>query len=111
MPFARKTLRPGWEESEFGILVTNFSRVSTVAELANRLIDLLQRPYLIDGHVVNVGTSIGIALAPVDGDTSTHLLRSADLALYHSKRSGRGVANFFHLSMEERAQERKSAGA
>ena len=93
---------------EFAILLTTLKEAAAAAELATRLIDLVARPYLIDGHVLNVGASVGIALAPADGTTRTHLLRNADLALYHAKRSGRGMHSFFEAAMEERAQQRRA---
>ena len=93
---------------EFAILVSDITGQDAASELSGRLIDLLQRPYLVDGYVGNVGVSIGIAIAPRDGMNRTHLLRSADLALYHSKRSGRGMHSFFQPAMEQRAQERRA---
>ena len=93
---------------EFGILLHDEIDERRITELARRIIDLLQRPYLVDGHVINVGASIGAARAPEDGLTRDHLLRSADLALYHSKSAGRGVFHFFTPAMEERALERRT---
>ena len=110
-------LRTGLRESdtlarlggdEFAVLLRDGIDQQRITELALRLIDLLQRPYLIDGHVINIGASIGAAQAPDDGRSRDHLLRSADLALYHSKSAGRGVFHFFAASMEERAQERRN---
>ena len=110
-------LRTGLRESdtlarlggdEFAVLLRDGIDQQRITELALRLIDLLQRPYLIDGHVVNIGASIGAAQAPDDGRSRDQLLRSADLALYHSKSAGRGVFHFFAASMEERAQERRT---
>ncbi len=93
---------------EFAILLRDGIDEQRITELASRLIDLVRRPYLVNGHVVNVGASIGAARAPEDGRTRDQLLRSADLALYHSKSAGRGVFHFFAPSMEERAQERRA---
>ncbi len=110
-------LRTGLRESdtlarlggdEFAILLRDGIDEQRITELASRLIDLVRRPYLVNGHVVNVGASIGAARAPEDGRTRDQLLRSADLALYHSKSAGRGVFHFFAPSMEERAQERRA---
>ncbi len=92
---------------EFAIIIQHGLEDHRVGELANRLIDLLQRPYLVDGHIVNVGVSIGIARAPEDGRSRSQLLRSADLALYHSKGAGRGMYHFFASFMEDRAQQRR----
>jgi diguanylate cyclase (GGDEF)-like protein len=52
------------------------------ASLAARMLKLISEPYDIDGHVVFVGSSIGIALAPENADGSADLLKMADLALY-----------------------------
>jgi predicted signal transduction protein with EAL and GGDEF domain len=56
---------------------------------------------------MNVGASIGIAVAPRDGLTRGDLLRSADLALYYSKAAGRGVFHFFEPAMAEKAGQRQ----
>lgn len=110
-------LRTGLRESdtlarlggdEFAILLHDGIDEQRITELASRLIDLVRRPYLVGGQVVNVGASIGAARAPEDGRTRDQVLRSADLALYHSKSAGRGVFHFFAPAMEERAQERRS---
>ncbi len=93
---------------EFAILLASSPGKDSAADLATRIIDLIQRPYLIDGSVINVGASIGIAVAPEDGTTRDQLLKSADLALYQSKAAGRGVFHFFQPAMQERAQQRRS---
>lgn len=92
---------------EFAILLAPSADERIAAAFATQIIELIQRPYLIEGYVINVGSSIGIATAPRDGTTRDHLLKGADLALYHSKAVGRGVFHFFHPSMEERAQQRR----
>lgn len=93
---------------EFAILLRDGIDEQRIVEVASRLIDLVRRPYLVNGHAINIGASIGAARAPEDGRTRDQLLRSADLALYHSKSAGRGVFHFFAPSMEERAQERRA---
>ncbi len=93
---------------EFAILLGGSVERQASAALAARIIDLIQRPYLVDGHVINVGASIGLALAPENGQTRAEILSSADLALYQSKAAGRGVYHFFETSMLERAQNRRT---
>ena len=92
---------------EFAILLANAPEPAVLAQLAQRLIDLVQRTYLIDGHVVHVGTSIGIALAPQHGQSVRELLRRADLALYESKNCGRGAFHFFDAAFESKALSRR----
>lgn len=79
-----------------------------LALLAHDIIASLSQPYFVDGHRVVIGASIGIAIAPDHGETSADLIRNADLALYASKRGGRGRYHFYadelHLEAQERHQ-------
>lgn len=93
---------------EFAILKSGTQDLATVQKTAERLIDVLGRPYLIGGHVVDIGASIGIALAPDDGETPEEIVRSADLALYGAKENGRGRYRMFEDGMNSRMQERRS---
>ena len=93
---------------EFALLAARSLDAGQVATLARRIIDVVGRPYLIDGHLVNIGVSIGVALAPQDGCEYKQLLRSADLALYHAKSSGRGTFSFFEPGMDARALARRA---
>jgi diguanylate cyclase (GGDEF)-like protein len=58
--------------------------------LAERILEALQRSFLIDGLALSISTSIGVALAPDDGDNAHDLLKHADAALYAAKNAGRG---------------------
>ena len=93
---------------EFAILLTAPSGREVASALAARIIDLIERTYLIDGQIMNVGASIGIAVAPRDGLTRDDLLKSADLALYFSKGAGRGVFHFFEPPIAEKARLRRT---
>ncbi len=93
---------------EFAVLLVPAPEQEYLENLATRTVDLLGRTYMVNGHVVNVGASVGIAVAPDDGATAGRLLQSADLAMYASKGSGRGTFHFFDPSMEERAQNRRN---
>ena len=93
---------------EFAILKAGETDLPAIQTLAERVIDLLARPFLIDGHILNIGTSIGIALAPSDGDCSELLMGNADLALYGAKEEGRGRYRMFEASMNARIQARRS---
>jgi diguanylate cyclase (GGDEF)-like protein len=93
---------------EFAMLLTGDRPRTAVADLAKRLIDVVGRPYLIDGHVVHVGASVGIASAPHDATDYDQLSRNADLAMYASKKAGRNTFSFFEPSMDERALARRS---
>jgi diguanylate cyclase (GGDEF)-like protein/PAS domain S-box-containing protein len=76
------------------------------AGLANRIIDALSRPFDIEGADINIGASIGIALAPEHDTSSDNLLKMADLALYRAKSGGGSGYRFFDPEMSELASAR-----
>ena len=75
--------------------------------LAERILDLLGKPFAIEGGEINIGTSIGIALAPEHGTGPDELLKMADLALYRTKSAGRNGYCFFAPEMSEVASARQ----
>jgi predicted signal transduction protein with EAL and GGDEF domain len=84
----------------FGLVVWTFESPADTVALAKRLIASISAPYVIDGHRVSVGTSIGIALAPEDGADPELLMKNADAALYRSKARGGGTYQFFKKPFE-----------
>ena len=92
---------------EFAILQPgdDNSREGAIA-LAARIRDAIAAPFDLDGHKINIGTSIGIAIAPDDGTEADQLLKNADLALYSAKADGRDRYRFFETSMEANARAR-----
>jgi diguanylate cyclase (GGDEF)-like protein len=96
---------------EFAILQPAPDGPEAVHALAARIIELIDRPFLIDGQLVNVGASVGAALAPADGDEPGTLLRNADLALYKAKADGKGTFRRFDPMLDARLQARRSLEA
>ncbi len=92
---------------EFAVIQGGVSRAEDAATLARRIVDLLGRAYVVEGHLINVGASVGVALAPADGTDPAALVRNADLALYRAKLDGRGTFRFFEPEMGERVQARR----
>lgn len=91
---------------EFAIVQTSVASRADVERLCSRILDAIKAPFEIDGHDVDIGTSIGIAVAPDDGLEAEGLLKKADLALYAVKTGGRGSWRFFEPAMEAQAQAR-----
>jgi diguanylate cyclase (GGDEF)-like protein/PAS domain S-box-containing protein len=96
---------------EFAILQVGLAQPSDASALAHRVIEAVSAPYDIDGHQVVIGTSVGIAVGPSDGDTPECLLRNADLALYRSKGDGRGTLRFFEPEMDAQVRQRRAMEA
>jgi diguanylate cyclase (GGDEF)-like protein/PAS domain S-box-containing protein len=92
---------------EFAIIQCGITRPEDVVLLARRLLEAIGEPYLLDGHSVVIGASIGIAMAPGDGEDSERLLKHADMALSRGKSDSRGTFSFFEAGMDARAQSRR----
>ncbi|AWL93450.1 EAL domain-containing protein [Bradyrhizobium ottawaense] len=92
---------------EFAIVQSGLARPEDAVMLAKRLLAAIADPYLLDGHSVVIGASIGIAMAPGDGDDSEKLLKSADMALSRAKLDARGTFAFFEAALDAKAQSRR----
>ena len=92
---------------EFAVVQSGMARPEDAVLLARRLLEAVGEPYLLDGHSVVIGASIGIAMAPGDGDESEKLLKNADMALSRAKNDSRGTFSFFEAGMDARAQSRR----
>ncbi len=93
---------------EFAIVQVSFEKPADATALARRLIESVSMPYQVDGHQIVVGTSIGISIAPNDGQSPDQLTKNADLALYRCKADGGGLYRFFEAEMDARMQERRA---
>lgn len=92
---------------EFAIVQSGLARPEDAVGLAKRLLDAIADPYLLDGHSVAIGASIGIAMAPGDGDDPEQLLERAYMALSRAKADSRGSFAFFEPALDARAQNRR----
>ena len=81
------------------------------ALVGHRIIARLSDPYACDGKELRIGASVGVARAPVDGDTPDVLMRRADLALYESKAQGGGKLTFFVDELDAALKERRQLEA
>lgn len=91
---------------EFTVLLSGPRIGEDAAVTARRIIEALTTPIHVEAYDVRVGASIGISLCPEDGSTVTDLLRHADIAMYHAKKSGKGVYRYFADEMEAGARQR-----
>ena len=93
---------------EFAIVQTAITQPADATALAHRVIESVSAPYVIEGHQVVIGTSVGIAVGPSDGTSPDQLIRNADLALYRAKADGRRTYSFFEREMDAQMQVRRA---
>jgi predicted signal transduction protein with EAL and GGDEF domain len=93
---------------EFAIVQLGAPQPQGATILAGHLVERLAMPFVIQEHQLVIGCSIGIAMAPLDGEDAEDLFKKADLALYRAKLDGRGLYRFFEAEMDARAQARRS---
>ena len=94
---------------EFGVLLSNCAAVGDAIGLASDMIEALAEPFPVEGHVLAVAGSVGVALSTPAEESVDDLLKSADLAMYRAKEDGRngmggGAYRIFDPSMDEEAQ-------
>lgn len=76
---------------------------SAAAHVAEKLLEVLSQPCVLDGHDLVVTPSIGIAMYPDDGDNFETLSKCADVAMYRAKKDGRNGFRFFTSEMQARS--------
>ncbi len=86
---------------EFTILLENIANMSEVTVVAERILQVLGVPYVLDEHEVVVSASIGIVISTAGFGTPEELIRTADIAMYRAKDGGRGRYVVFDPSMNE----------
>ena len=91
---------------EFAIIISHLDHAHQASTLAQRVIDAVGQPLDLGGVLVTVGVSIGIALAPTNGDAPEVLFKNADLALYRAKAAARNSYCFYEAGMDAAVETR-----
>jgi diguanylate cyclase (GGDEF)-like protein len=92
---------------EFEAVLPGEEEEGRLAALAERLIGQVSKPYMIRGHSVTIGVSVGIAVARPGKTYAEQLIRDADVALYAAKAAGRGTFRLFEPEMQSQASDRQ----
>jgi diguanylate cyclase (GGDEF)-like protein/PAS domain S-box-containing protein len=93
---------------EFVVVVPDCASPLTMAEIISEVLTSLSQPFVVGEHVLPLGASAGIAIAPMHGSNVDELLSNADLALYLAKKGGGRVYRYFTPSLRASAQSRRA---
>lgn len=92
---------------EFAVLFPDSGDTLIAQKEATRILDAFRKPFSLGGLELELGASIGIALAPAHGREAEELLASADFALYRAKAAGGRAYRFFETSMRNESQAKR----
>ena len=92
---------------EFVVIVPGCGDPRVVADIVESILKRLTEPFTINEHVLHIGASAGVAIAPNDGGNVDELIANADLALYQAKSDGGRICRFFLPVLRAQAQARR----
>lgn len=91
---------------EFTVILESGRRLEDAGQVATKILDSVAEPYLVGNRELRVTASIGIAMYPLDGDSSQALLRDADIAMYSAKAAGSNNYQYFTPKLRQSASDR-----
>ena len=90
---------------EFIMLLRELEHADDAANMALQIMQQVRQPFSILGRSISTSLSLGVALAPHDGNSFESLLRNAETAMYKAKQDGRQTWRFFDAAMNDEALE------
>ena len=91
---------------EFTLLIPRIEQIEEAAKIAQKIIETVKIPFVIQEHELFVTASIGVSVFPADGQDPETLVRNADTAMYRAKEQGRDSYRLYAPAMNARALER-----
>lgn len=94
-----------WGGDEFTLLLYNINCPEDATKVCQLIIQSLSTPFDFDGRELYIKASLGIALAPYDGEDAESLLKNADAAMYKAKQRGRNNYQFYTRAIGNQVSE------
>jgi diguanylate cyclase (GGDEF)-like protein/PAS domain S-box-containing protein len=93
---------------EFAVMLGRARSTEAALAAAQAIVADLSMPIEVEGRLIQLGASVGVALAPDHATSAEDLLRAADMALYEAKSAGRGTASLYHADMKRTLLDRRA---
>ncbi len=91
---------------EFTLLIAEVSHVKDAIGIADKILESIKQPYMLEGHELFITTSVGVAFFPDDGEDAETLLKNADVAMYRAKEEGRDCYQLYTPAMQANTLEK-----
>ena len=91
---------------EFTVIVLDAGTTITTSKIAEKIIDAMAKPYLLQGQEVEISSSAGISMFPDDATNTEGLIKNADAAMYAAKSKGRNNYQFYAREMNMETEKR-----
>jgi len=91
---------------EFLILLVNQHGANDATLVAKKIIDVIDKPFVVGARELNITASVGLTVFPDDSRNVGDLLRNAEAAMHTAKQQGRNTYHFFTPEMNRRSLER-----
>jgi EAL domain-containing protein (putative c-di-GMP-specific phosphodiesterase class I) len=95
---------------EFAIVLSRLAAPEDAATVAQKIVDVLNRPFQLEGSELFVTASLGLTVYPTDSADRDELIKNADIAMYRAKARGRNNFQFYTPEMNTRTREMLSMG-
>lgn len=92
---------------EFAILIPDLKDTAQASQIADTVIQAVGRPYKVDDHLLHIGVSMGITVAPDDSSQSSSLLSNADMAMYSAKEQSGSHYQYYDLELQQRLKRKR----
>jgi diguanylate cyclase (GGDEF)-like protein/PAS domain S-box-containing protein len=92
-----------WGGDEFTLILPHLHSAEDITKIARRILNTLETPFEFNQQELHITASIGIALAPYDGEDAETLLKNADIAMYRAKQGGKNSFQLYASEMNVQA--------
>jgi diguanylate cyclase (GGDEF)-like protein len=95
-----------WGGDEFIFLLSHITNIKEVSQIVDKILQSLEKPFNLDRQDYYIKASLGIAIAPYDGEDVETLIKNADAAMYRAKKQGRNQYKFYKPLIGTEAHQR-----